>query len=87
MNCNTPSLQIELDVGDIVSGVDRLRDDIPLQQSSAVDVAAVRVSDHHPGKGRGTLIGCIRYILTTVVSSVEWIHATYLTLFRKLWHL
>ena len=53
MNCNTPSLQIELDVGDVVSGVDRLRDDIPLQQSAAVDVAAVRVPDHHPGEGKG----------------------------------
>ena len=62
MNCNTTSLQIELDVGDIVSGVDRLRDDIPLQQSSAVDVAAIRVSDHHPGKGHNNRYSTIHQI-------------------------
>ena len=50
MYCILPSLEVELDVGDVVAGVDGLRDDVPLQQLTAVDVAAVRVADYQPGK-------------------------------------
>ena len=41
-------LEVELNVCDVVSGVDGLRDDVPLEELPAVDVTAVRVSDHHP---------------------------------------
>ena len=45
---NGAALEVELDVGDVVAGVDGLRNDVPLEQLAAVDVAAVCVSNHHP---------------------------------------